>query len=274
MAVAASLADRGDVAGGHLAQLDLLLAPQGEQPVQPLVGARPRVGEVVVGPDGAGQHLEQRDVADVRVGDRLEHERQRIAARVSGATSTSVSPAFTVTGGRSVGDGPISQMKSASRSMATSLVAEPTTTGNTDASATPLASVCSSSSRRDLVAAEVALEQLVVGDDDALDEVVVDLVLEVGELVGHLAVRRRAAVVEERRVGQEVGDAAERGLLADRQLERRDAGAEPVAELVERALEVGALPVELVDEHHAGHAELRRRSSRSRRSGPRRPRPR
>ena len=39
------------------------------------------------------------------------------------------------------------------------------------------------------------------------------------------------------------------------QLERRHAGAEPVAQLVERALEAGALAVELVDEDHPRHAE-------------------
>ena len=49
-------------------------------------------------------------------------------------------------GTRSTGDGPISQMKSARRSMALSANAEPSTTGNTEASATPLASVASSSS--------------------------------------------------------------------------------------------------------------------------------
>ena len=45
------------------------------------------------------------------------------------------------------------------------------------------------------------------------------------------------------------------GLGADRQLERGHARAEPVAELVERALEAGALAVELVDEDHPRHAE-------------------
>ncbi len=69
------------------------------------------------------------------------------SAASSGSTSTSTSPAVTVTGGRSRGDGPISQMKSASRSMATSAVAEPHTTGNTEASSTPTARVCSSCSK-------------------------------------------------------------------------------------------------------------------------------
>ncbi len=62
----------------------------------------------------------------------------------SGATSVSVSPARTVTG-RSAGDGPISQMKSARRSTATPVTAEPHTTGKTWAVATPTAKVCSSS---------------------------------------------------------------------------------------------------------------------------------
>ena len=45
------------------------------------------------------------------------------------------------------------------------------------------------------------------------------------------------------------------GLRADRQLERRHAGPEAVAQLVERALEAGPLAVELVDEDHPRHAQ-------------------
>ena len=65
-----------------------------------------------------------------------------------------------------------------------------------------------------------------------------------------------AAVVGDRRVGKQVGDPAEVGLAADRQLERSDAGAEPLAQLVERPLEVGAFAVELVDEDQPRDAEL------------------
>ncbi len=102
----------------------------------------------------------------------------------SGFTSVSVSPARTVTGGRSEGDGPISQRKSARRSTPTPVTADPHTTGNTVASATPWASVCSSSVDDRDVALEVPLDEGVVGDHDALDEVVVHLVLQVGEVVG------------------------------------------------------------------------------------------
>ena len=58
------------------------------------------------------------------------------------------------------------------------------------------------------------------------------------------------------------------------QLERRDARAEPVAQLVEGALEAGPLAVELVDEDHAGHVEPRRLPPDRPRSAPRRRRPR
>ena len=48
----------------------------------------------------------------------------------------------------------------------------------------------------------------------------------------------------------------ERGLLADRELQRRDARAEQLLQLVERALERRALAVELVDEDRARDAAL------------------
>ncbi len=63
----------------------------------------------------------------------------------SHGTSEVVSPARTAAGGRSVGAVPISQRKVASRSMAIPFAADPQTTGNTDADATPWASVSSSS---------------------------------------------------------------------------------------------------------------------------------
>ena len=107
-------------------------------PVRGLISVR-------VGPEGARQHLEERDLADVGVGDGLEDEGQRLAGGVGRHLRRCRRPASTVTGGRSSGDGPISQMKSARRSMPISLVADPQTTGKTLASATPLASVSSSS---------------------------------------------------------------------------------------------------------------------------------
>ena len=105
------------------------------------------------------------------------------------------------------------------------------------------------------VTLEVALEHGVVGHHDALDQVVVDLVLELLHLVGDGLGAGDAALVDVGGVGEQVGDAPEPGLLADRQLERCDARAEPLAQLGQRGVEAGALAVELVDEHHARDVE-------------------
>ena len=93
----------------------------------------------------------------------------------------------------------------------------------------------------------------------------------VGDVVGDLGLGVGAVLgVDEGLVGEQVGDAVKSASSAEGQLERRDAGAEAVAQLVERALEVGPLAVELVDEHHAGHAELLGPTPQPSRSGPRR----
>ncbi len=83
-----------------------------------------------------------------------------------------------------------------------------------------------------------------------------DAVLPLLHLLGDLALLAVAGVVHKGGVGEQVGDAVERRLLADGQLERRDAGAEAVAQLFERAVEGGALLVELVDEDHPGDPHL------------------
>ena len=77
--------------------------------------------------------------------------------------------------------------------------------------------------RRDL-AGQVALELLVVAGDDLLDELVVDAVLLVLELGRHrLGVVLAVGLVLEGLVREQVGDAVEGRLLADGQLERREA---------------------------------------------------
>ena len=107
---------------------------------------------------------------------------------------------------------------------------------------------------RDL-AGQVALELLVVAGDDLLDELVVQAVFLVGD-VGRerLGVVAAVGLVLEPLVGEHVGDAVEVLLLAERQLEGHEAGAEPRLQLVEDAVEVGPLLVLLVDEHHPWHA--------------------
>ena len=83
---------------------------------------------------------------------------------------------------------------------------------------------------RDVVGEE-ALEQVVVAGDDLLDDRVVDLVLLGLQVVGHRrAVSRLLAVVEVGRLGEDVDDAVEVGLVADGELEDGEAAAEAVAQ--------------------------------------------
>ena len=169
------LGHAADVAGGQRVDRLVLLAPHHEQAVQALVGAGAAVHEVVVVADRAGQHLEQRHLADERVGDRLEHEGERLAVGVGRHLDLGVAGPH--------GGGPVA-------GRGTDLdeeVGEPVDAhlrggraahhgehaGRLDAEGE---GVLELRDARD-VALEVALEQLVVGDDDPLDEVVVDLVL-------------------------------------------------------------------------------------------------
>ena len=96
--------------------------------------------------------------------------------------------------------------------MPTSFVALPHSTGNTVADATPAASARASSAMSICLVAEVALHEVVVADDDALDERVVHRVLFGLHLVGHraLGALRRAARVGDGDVVQQIDDARER----------------------------------------------------------------
>ena len=142
--------------------------------------------------------------------------------------------------------------------MPMSFVALPHSTGNTDARRDARGERLGELVDVDLLVAEVALHEVVVADDDAFDERVVHRVLLGLHLVGHRAfgALRRAAGVRDRDVVQQVDDTRERRLLADRELQRRDAGAELRLQLVERARERRALAVELVDEDRAREAAL------------------
>jgi hypothetical protein len=60
----------------------VLGATEVEQPVHPFVGVRRHLDEVIVVADRARQDLEQRDLTDVLVGDRLEHVGEGLAVRI------------------------------------------------------------------------------------------------------------------------------------------------------------------------------------------------
>ena len=229
------LRDRGDVARDDLARRRLLLAPHRGDLVQPLLGDRAAVHEVGVGLDRALEHLEEVHPTDVGIHDRLEHER----------------------GGRAVAD-------LRRRSLLGHEVREPVDADEPRRAAAEHgehARLGNALRQRELelvdvdgLVAEVALHEVVVGDDDALDERVVHRVLLVGHGRRHFAHAARAggAVVRDRFVREEVDHSLEVGFLADRQLERRDAGAELGLEVVERARERRPFAVELVHEDRAG----------------------
>ena len=190
------LCDCGEVAGGDARDGVLVLAAQREERVQPLVGAGARVDEMVVGLHDSRQHLEQGELTDVRVGDRLEDERERLAVRVGRDLLRRRAgrdlDAGTVGGRRAdltdeVGE-TVDRHLGGCRSAHDR---EDTRCG--DANRKRVLELCG----RRHVAFEEAFEHLVVSHDDALDEVVVHLVLERRELVGDLALGVRAPLVEE-----------------------------------------------------------------------------
>jgi len=111
----------------------------------------------------------------------------------------------------------------------------------------------------DLLLFEDHLEQLVVVMGDLLEQVLArggGLVGELGRDVRDLELLAQLVPVEDRLVGDEVDDAVEVALGADRQLDRHRMGAEAVDHRLHAALEVGADAVHLVDVGDAGDAVL------------------
>ena len=107
---------------------------------------------------------------------------------------------------------------------------------------------------RDL-AVEIPLHQVIVGHDDPLDQGVVDGMLPAAHVLGHRAGRRATPVVGDGGVRQQVGHAPKARLLADRQLQGGDPRAEGPLQVLERSLERGPLPVELVHEDQPGQPQ-------------------
>ena len=177
-----------------------------------------------------------------------------LSAVTSTATAASPVPAVTVVG-RSAGDGPSSQMKSARRSTPTPVVGRAAQHGELQLVEQLVGERALELGRRRHVAGQVALELLVVARHDLLDQLVVQAVLLLGDVLGdRLGAVAAVRLVLEALVGQHVGDAVQALLLAERQLERHEPGPEALLQLGEDAVEVGARLVLLVDEDHARDA--------------------
>ena len=69
------LGDGADVAADDLGRVHVFLADHVEDLCDPFVVVRRGVLQVLIGADVPGEHAEERDLADVRVRDRLEDER-------------------------------------------------------------------------------------------------------------------------------------------------------------------------------------------------------
>ena len=108
--------------------------------------------------------------------------------------------------------------------------------------------------RRDLLFHQVLLGEIVVGARDRVDELVAGGRGGVGEVRGDVAHRRRPALVRVRLHREQVDDADELVLLADRQLHGDDLGAEGLLEEAEGVVEVGALTVEHVADDDAAQS--------------------
>ena len=218
-----------------------------------MVGAG--VGEDVVGVDRPGQDPKQRDVAHVGVGEGLEHPDQRLAGRVAGDLLHRVAGLHLDRGAAVGRGGDLGQqcgqtIDAHSGSRRAAHHREDHALGH-------------AGGQRGLqlgaggdVLFEVALHEFVVTDDDPLDQLLAHLVLDVGQVARDRPRRRLPTVVEDGRVGEEVGDPPKAGVAIDRQLERGDTGTEPLAQVGQGAVEAGLVAVQLVDEHQAGEAQL------------------
>ena len=220
-----------------------------------LVGVGAGVDQDVVRLDAARQHLEQADLADMTIDDGLPHPRQgrpggvgrhlgRLAPRlhqhgrpVEGRRADLADEGGQPVDGDLLDRGPADHREDGRGGYALS------------------ERLLQLSDARNLTL-EVALHQVVVGHDDPLDQGVVHGVLLAGHVIGDGSGRGAPALVGDGRVRQQVGHAAEAGLLADRQLQGCDAGAEGALQVLQGALEGSPLPVELVDEDETGETQV------------------
>ena len=247
---------------GGLGRGRLLGALERQQRVEAHVAAAAAVDEVVVGLDRAGHDLDQRELADVAVGDGLEHERQRVAVgvgrdahRLAAGHDRDRRPGRAARGrprrpGRAAGRRRCPWWPSRRRP------------GRRSAWATPLPSALASCSgegtspSRYFSSSSSSVETMPSTRLSRTDSSWAASSSGIGTSVGG------GALVGVGLVGEQVGDPAERRLGADRQLQGHDARAEALLGLGQGGVEVRPLPVHLVDEDGPGDAAAPPPSSR------------
>ena len=206
----------------------MLFASQAEHSVQPLVGGGARVGQPVVSAHGAGEHLEEGDLPDELVGDSAEDVHQGLRSGV----------------GRDLGGFTADQhdggMQVGRRADFADEVAEAVHAGSVRGGADEhredrgLGDGASQRAldvgRVGLVAREVSLELVVVAADNLFHELLMALVLDLGEILGNRAGGLGAVlVVGVGNLEENVGDPAEVLLLTDGQFQGEEPAAQPAA---------------------------------------------
>ena len=224
----------------------MLLALLEEQRAHPLLRVRAGVDERLVGPDRALEDAEEVDPARERIGDRLEDEGGRVGA-------LDVRDRARLRRRGHALDDQVEQRVRAE-------VLRRDAAGDREdlAARDGVLERVRDLLDAELLALEVLLHQRLVGLDDLVEQLLAVLLDESGQLVRDRA-RLRLLLALGARVGAHVEDVDDAGQLvlgADRQLDGDAARRELLLHLAERAEEVGALPVEHVDEEDARDPEL------------------
>ena len=249
------LRERADVAGRYFRRGVLVLAAEGVHLAHALLAVARRVVNGLVRPEGARVDPEERQLADVRVGQRLEHERGERTVRVR--RQLDVLPAFggfhrrAACGGGGLVDDEVGEQVDPDP-----FRRAPTQHRNRDPGGDGFAQGLGDLFDLDGAALEVSLHEVVVRLDDGLEQLHVEGLFLRRERLGDRVFGPFPIGVGEGAVGEEIHDPRQLVLFADRQMERRHRGAERLDELVERALERGPLTVELVDEERPGDTEV------------------
>ncbi len=246
---------RGDVAGANLLDLLTVVGVHLQQTPDALALALGGVVHVAAAAQHAAVDAEEGELADERVGGDLEGQRREgilvaDVARLQLVVAQAFDRRLVQRGGQEVDDGVEHRLHA--------LVLERAAAQHRD----DLGGHRSGADAADqllggqLGAIEVLHHQLVVALGHGLEQQVPVL----GHLLDHVGGDLRAAAggaevvgVDDRLLLDQVDDAPEVGLRADRQLDAHRVGAEAHPDAVHRRVEVGADAVHLVDEADPGH---------------------
>ena len=249
---------RRDVARVDLVDLLAVVRVHLEDAADPLLLALGRVHDVRAGLERARVDPEERELADERVGRDLEGQRAERLAVVRGADDLGAGPRVEADHRRDV-ERRRQEVDDRVEHLLDALVLQRRAGQDRDDPGRQRAEAEAALDLgdRELLALEVLVGELVVHLGDGLDHRVAMLLglgLELGRDLDHVdLVAQVVAVVDGLHLDQ-VDDALELVLAADRDLDRHGVGAEAVLDRFDAAPEVGAGAVELVDEAEARHA--------------------